>query len=155
MSEAAAKDLEMTKLSQSVSQLSLTLREKNGVVSRLSEELQASLRINTPPGFTNPNTENSDDRIKRRITELTSISAQMNAQEHSEAHNLNPPVTNVQLFEAPNRRTNLNDTVTDIERGEMPELNLEAAEPEVKSSARANIISLAQRIRALQGSGGG
>jgi len=71
------KDLEITKLTQSVSQLTLNLREKNGMVGRLNEELQTSLGMNAMPTALPQDGDHGELRMKRRIAELTSISAQM------------------------------------------------------------------------------
>ena len=168
VSENEAKDLEITKLVQSASQLTLTLREKNGMIGRLSEELQASLRVAQSVPSNKPNADIGEDRIKRRIAELTSISAQMSEQQHDNVQTLNTSLTDVASISAPDHHSNLNDKVTETEResdamsqelkalDEMLDKKLgtpQAATAPAKSVARANIISLAQRIRALQGSG--
>ena len=165
-SEVESKDLEVSKLAQSVSQLSSNLREKNGMVGRLNEELQTSLRINQSSTSPSNGPVQVEDRLKRRIAELTSISAQMSDQQEDNVLSLNMPAIKPAPIDAPNRQAALNDRVLDTEREsnaislELKQLDamldkkLTVKEPEslpTKQSAKANIISLAQRIRALQG----
>ncbi len=166
--ENSSKDLEITKLAQSISQLTLNLREKNGMLGRLNDELQTSLNLNKSTPGLKPGSEAGEDRMKRRIAELTSISAQMNDQHHGNVQTLNTPLTNTANIEAPNRQSILNGKVADTEAESvamsqelraldaMLDKKLGTIEPgiqERKSGTKANIISLAQRIRALQGSG--
>ena len=165
--EAIGKDSEIAKLAQSVSQLTLTLREKNGLVGRLSEELQTSLQVNKQTPLFRPGSDVGEDRVKRRIAELTSISAQMSEQQHGNVQTLNTPLTNIASIIAPNRQSILNGKVAETEREsdamsqELRTLDAildkklgtpQPVTPEKKSGGtKANIISLAQRIRALQG----
>ena len=164
------KDLEITKLTQSVSQLTLKLREKNGMVGRLNEELQTSLGMNAMPAAFPQDADHGELRMKRRIAELTSISAQMSDDQDSNVQNLNAPLMNVAQNEIPNRQTSLSDKVRDAEREaeamtqELKALDTmldrkpppirpaPAAPAPIKPSAKANIISLAHRIKAMQGS---
>ena len=160
------KDLEITKLTQSVSQLTLNLREKNGMVGRLNEELQSSLRINSMPPVIAQDPDKGELRIKRRIAELSSISAQMIDHQDGNVQNLNTPLMNMTQEVALNHQAILSDKVADAEReAEAMTLELEAldsmldrkpppiypAPTPIKPSAKANIISLTQRIKALQG----
>lgn len=166
--ETGSKDIEITKLAQSVAQLTLTLREKNGMVGRLSDELQTSLYLNKSTPHAKPGADAGEDRMKRRIAELTSISAQMSEQQHSNVQTLNTPLNNQPNIEAPTRQSILNGKVEDTEReSDAMSLELKALDamldkklgtpqpivPEKESGAKANIISIAQRIRALQGGG--
>ena len=165
----ATKDIEIAKLSHTVSQLTLNLREKNGMVSRLSEELQTSLRNNAPISTDNTNSDNGEDRIKRRIAELTTISAQLSEQHSHNTQTIGTTGSNIFALDPPSRQSALNDRMADTEReAEAMTLELKSldvmldqrtkvapSEPApVKTGARANIISLAQRIRALQGNEG-
>lgn len=160
------KDLEITKLTQSVSQLTLNLREKNGMVGRLNEELQSSLRINSMPPVIAQDPDKGELRIKRRIAELSSISAQMIDHQDGNVQNLNTPLMNMTQEVALSHQAMLSDKVADAEReAEAMTLELEAldsmldrkpppiypAPTPIKPSAKANIISLTQRIKALQG----
>ncbi len=160
------KDLEITKLTQSVSQLTLNLREKNGMVGRLNEELQSSLRLNSMPPVIVQDPDKGELRIKRRIAELSSISAQMIDHQDGNVQNLNTPLMNMTQEVALNHQAMLSDKVADAEReAEAMTLELEAldsmldrkpppiypAPTPIKPSAKANIISLTQRIKALQG----
>ena len=160
------KDLEITKLTQSVSQLTLNLREKNGMVGRLNEELQSSLRLNSMPPVIAQDPDKGELRIKRRIAELSSISAQMIDHQDGNVQNLNTPLMNMTQEVALNHQAILSDKVADAEReAEAMTLELEAldsmldrkpppiypAPTPIKPSAKANIISLTQRIKALQG----
>ena len=166
--ETGSKDIEITKLAQSVAQLTLTLREKNGMVGRLSDELQTSLYLNKSTPHAKPGADAGEDRMKRRIAELTSISAQMSEQQHSNVQTLNTPLNNQPNIVAPTRQSILNGKVEDTEReSDAMSLELKALDamldkklgtpqpivPEKESGAKANIISIAQRIRALQGGG--
>jgi DNA repair exonuclease SbcCD ATPase subunit len=162
------KDQEITKLTQSVSQLTLNLREKNGMVGRLNEELQTSLRMNSQRPTISQDSDSGEDRIKRRIAELTSISAQIGDRQDGIVQNLNTPLMNITQGGTSNRQTSLNDKVSDAEReAEAMTQELKAldhmldrkpppiypAPTPIKPSGKANIISLAQRIKALQGGG--
>jgi len=165
----ATKDIEIAKLSHTVSQLTLNLREKNGMVSRLSEELQTSLRNNAPISTDNTNSDNGEDRIKRRIAELTTISAQLSEQHSHNTQTIGTTGSNIFALDPPSRQSALNDRMADTER-EAEAMTLELKSLDVmldqrtkvapsepapaKTGARANIISLAQRIRALQGNEG-
>ena len=165
----ATKDIEIAKLSQTVSQLTLNLREKNGMVSRLSEELQTSLRNNAPISTDNTNSDNGEDRIKRRIAELTTISAQLSEQHSHNTQTIGTTGSNIFALDPPSRQSALNDRMADTER-EAEAMTLELKSLDVmldqrtkvapiepapaRTGARANIISLAQRIRALQGNEG-
>jgi len=165
----ATKDIEIAKLSHTVSQLTLNLREKNGMVSRLSEELQTSLRNNAPISTDNTNSDNGEDRIKRRIAELTTISAQLSEQNSHNTQTIGTTGSNIFALDPPSRQSALNDRMADTER-EAEAMTLELKSLDVmldqrtkvapsepapaKTGARANIISLAQRIRALQGNEG-
>ena len=159
--ESESKDLENLKLAQKVAQLSLSLREQNEKVDRLNSELQTSLGNIQSVDALPP----SEARLKRRIAEITSISAQMTEQHDSNVQILKTPLTNLDLSDTPNRPSVLISKLSDTKRVSnpmAPELNeLDAildqkfanAKVEVtsnKSNARANIISLAQRIRALK-----
>ena len=160
------KDLEITKLTQSVSQLTLNLREKNGMVGRLNEELQSSLSLNSMPPVKAQDPDKGELRIKRRIAELSSISAQMIDHQDGNVQNLNTPLMNMTQEVALSHQAMLSDKVADAEReAEAMTLELEAldsmldrkpppiypAPTPIKPSAKANIISLTQRIKALQG----
>ena len=151
------KDLEITKLTQSVSQLTLNLREKNGIAGRLNEELQNSLRVNAISQAIPRDSGHAEDRMKRRIAELTSISVEMTDHQDGNAQN---EILNQQVISS--------DKVTEFERqAEAMPQEIKALDPildrkpppiypaptSIKPSAKANIISLAQRIKALQGGG--
>jgi chromosome segregation ATPase len=168
--DTSAKDQEIAKLAQNVSQLTLNLREKNGMVGRLNEELQTTLQMNKLGPQQAKGAEPGDDKLKRRIAELTSISAEMSNHDHSNVQTLQTPLTNPPAVDVPSRQSILNGKVLDTEReSEAMTLELKALDemldkklgapnaqaPEKKSGSKANIISLAQRIRALQGGGSG
>ncbi|MDE2444640.1 MAG: hypothetical protein KGO94_00575 [Alphaproteobacteria bacterium] len=165
--EAATKDQEIAKLAQSVSQLSLHLREKNGTIGRLNEELHTSLHLSNPSLKNGAAPEAGEDKLKRRIAELTSISAEMSNSGHANTQSLPSGLTTPQTVDVPSRQAALNGKVSATEReseamalelkalDEMLDKKLGAPKTETaeKKSSRANIISLAQRIRALQGGG--
>lgn len=164
------KNLEITKLNQSVSQLKLGLREKNSMVARLAEESKTNLRTRTaaigqPLKTEIHETEVGDGRIKKRISELTSISMEMDETQRSNIQNSDEPVADIAPVEITQFKPDLKTKFVDAEREsdslsqELKSID-EALERKrnspyppptpVKSSAKANIISLAQRIRALQ-----
>ncbi len=162
------KDIEITKLTQTVSQLTLNLREKNGIVGRLNEELQTSSRTNSLAPVISQDADKGELRIKRRIAELASISAQMSDHQDGNLQKLNTPLVSIAKDEFPNRQLSLGDKVTDAEReAEAMALELKAldnmfvrkpptiypAPTPIQPTAKANIISLAQRIKAFQGGG--
>jgi predicted nucleic acid-binding Zn-ribbon protein len=163
-----SKDMEITKLAQSVSQLTLSLREKNGMLDRSNEELQTSSRMNAVSPALGQDPDKGEVRIKRRIAELTSIAAQMSDHQDGNVQSLNTPLINISQNLASNRQASLIDKITDAEREteaitqEIKALDtmldrkpppIRPAPTPIKPSPKANIISLAQRIKALQGGG--
>jgi predicted nucleic acid-binding Zn-ribbon protein len=163
-----SKDMEITKLAQSVSQLTLSLREKNGMLDRSNEELQTSSRMNAVSPALGQDPDKGEVRIKRRIAELTSIAAQMSDHQDGNVQSLNTPLMNISQNLVSNRQASLIDKIADAEREteaitqEIKALDtmldrkpppIRPAPTPIKPSPKVNIISLAQRIKALQGGG--
>lgn len=164
--ESANKEAQISKQAALIAQISNSLREKNSMVSNLGHELQTALRFTetTTPAVTG--SPNSENRLMQRVAELTSISSQMSSQNDSISYvpKLQINETNVQpAMESLSRHASLDQQLADTEREsaamaeQLKALNAMMApatkvepEPAKKSGAMANVISLAQRIRALQ-----
>lgn len=164
--ESANKEAQISKQAALIAQISNSLREKNSMVSNLGHELQTALRFTetTTPAVTG--SPNSENRLMQRVAELTSISSQMSSQNDSISYvpKLQINETNVQpAMESLSRHASLDQQLADTEREsaamaeQLKALNTMMApatkvepEPAKKSGAMANVISLAQRIRALQ-----
>jgi hypothetical protein len=164
MADVAAKDGQLSQHGQLISQLSSNLREKNSLVSNLGSELQSALRVgNAGHSGKEIPTEN---RLMQRVAELTSISSQMSFQ-RDQGQNLvsmNETAASLPPMETRSRQASLYQQMAETERessamtDQLKALDDMLRKPnEVenlgpkKSGAMANVISLAQRIRALQG----
>ena len=167
--EAAQKDGELTRQASLIAQLSANLRDKGQLVSTLGNELQTALRLGD--GKPNPKADASENRLLQRVAELTSISTQMSNQRDGNPmvptqFNANKAVA--EGIETPSRQANLDQQLAETEREaaamaeelrSLDKLMSAKSEPEIetapvaepkRSGAMANVISLAQRIRALQ-----
>jgi myosin heavy subunit len=159
------KNLEITKLSQAVSEFKLELREKKKEAASLAEEAKANLRARTAAIAQPRETEIIDGNMQKRISELNSISLEMNETQRNDMHSSNEPVAKFMPFESSSLKSDLEYKIDDGE-SEANALNQELkaiddalerkrstlypAPTPIKSPAKANIISLTQRIRALQ-----
>jgi chromosome segregation ATPase len=164
-SENNQKNSEIGKLSKSVSQLTTNLREKNSIATQLDEESNSKLRKRIAAIAEPREIDVSDDRLKKRISELSLISAEMDEAQRGDAQTSKATLTYNVPVETSEFETALDYKFDDAER-EADSLNRELkaidealerkrstpypAPTPVKSSAKANIISLTQRIRALQ-----
>jgi chromosome segregation ATPase len=151
-----------------VQQLSSDLNQKGQLVSNLGSELQVALRVadNKPKSL--ERAENNENRLMQRVAELTSISSQMITQRDSNSllpfpsANLSNASAVSASIETPSRQADLEAQLDDTEKEaaamsqQLKDLDSimnsgsESAEAPKKSGAMANVISLAQRIRALQ-----
>ncbi len=164
--ESTNKESQISKQATLIAQISNSLREKNSMVSNLGHELQTALRVaetTTPAVAGSPASEN---RLMQRVAELTSISSQMSSQHESNdfVPKLQINEFNVQpAMESRSRHASLDQQLADTEREsaamaeQLKALDAMMApaikpepEPAKRSGAMANVISLAQRIRALQ-----
>ena len=161
MSEAGRKETELSKLQDSFRQLSINLRDKNALVGNLNEELRTALNLKQPTSFVvAPATEN---RLMQRVAELTSISADITRQ--TELHHTPPTEPTVAVQAETNLQNQFDETEksADAIQRELKELDTMLASgtgadkvvpgpapAPNKSGAMANVISLAQRIKALQ-----
>lgn len=162
--DSTRRESEFNKLQDSFRQLSTNLRDKNALVGNLNEELRTALNLKqAAPVSIAPTTEN---RLMQRVAELTSISADMTRQ---------TDMNNVSVVEAPTdvapitTKPNLQSQFDEAElsakaiQRELEELDVMLANSATsdkvvpgpapapkKSGAMANVISLAQRIKALQ-----
>jgi chromosome segregation ATPase len=166
--ESTHKDTQIGKQAAVIGQISISLREKSSLVGNLGQELQSALRVNTDAMA--PKSEGSEDRIHQRIAELTSISSQMSSQRDENPFLADPTS---QLGDHSNhqspmasiaRHESLHQQLADTEREAVamaeqlkaldaiinPQKQIAEPQNQKKSGAMANVISLAQRIRALQ-----
>jgi chromosome segregation ATPase len=167
VAEAATKEEQLTKQASVIAQISANLRERNIQVTNLGNELQTALRA-TPQISSDP--EQPENRVRQRVAELAAISSEI-----SHERQANPfsslPTTRLDEFDQPAlsvetgaRQASLNQQLADTERESaaiaeqlkmldqmlQPQPEILPVETQKKSSAMANVISLAQRIRALQ-----
>jgi archaellum component FlaC len=163
------KNSEIAKLSQSVAQLKQSLSEAKSLAASMAEEAKAKLRTQTAAVVHPLHTEIEDTnmgegRMKKRISQLTSISREMDDTQMRGLQNFNASMVEAPLFESEESKTNLElddaareaQTLTAefeaIEKAQSQNRSSLYPPPKpVKPSARANIISLAQRIKSLQG----
>ena len=141
----------------------------SGVVSTLGTELQTALRLGD--GKPNSKAKATENRLLQRVAELTSISTQMSNQRDG-----SPTVPDqfdtsqavAEGVETPSKQANLDQQLAETEREaaamaeelrtldtmmsakSAPEIQAAPDAQPKKSGAMANVISLAQRIRALQ-----
>lgn len=170
--EAAQKDSELTRQAALIAQLSTNLRDKGQLVSTLGSELQTALNLNVgKPKSANKKVDATENRLLKRVAELTSISSQMSNQRDGNPMNALQQDSNSATsngVETPSRQANLDQQLAETEREAAamteeiraldtmmtakvaPEIQEAPAPQPKKSGAMANVISLAQRIRALQ-----
>ena len=170
--ETKRQDEDLLRLQDSFRKLGETLREKNALVGNLNDELRASLTGDWRPVPHVPALPEEqppmdiDARLRQRVAQLTSISQDI-TREH-EVDQLQPPefAAGSTAVPTPFNAETLNRKVAETERlsSEMEQelknldqllassINENAAEPATpkKQGAMANVITLAQRIRALQ-----
>lgn len=162
------KNLEITKLNQAVSEFKLELREKKKEAAGLAEEAKSNLRVRTAAIAQSRETEITDGNMQKRISELNSISMEMNKTQLNNFQSSDQPVADIMPAAYSEVRPDSESEFIDAER-EAQALTQELksideardrkrsssypAPTPVKPSAKANIISLTQRIKALQGDG--
>ena len=168
MAEAARRETELSKLQDSFRQLSINLRDKNALVGNLNEELRTALNLKKPVPVPAPLVVASppENRLMQRVAELTSISADITRQtelSHTAPSEpelaVEPPTVQANLqsqfdeaevnAKALQRELEELDTMLKAGAGSDKVLPGPAPAPK-KSGAMANVISLAQRIKALQ-----
>jgi chromosome segregation ATPase len=162
--EATNRDGQLAKQAAVIAQFSTNLREKSALVANLSNELQSALKV-VPQ--TDTGADPTENRLMQRVAELTSISSQIATERENNpftsgpAAQFNMAPTN---GEANSRLASLNQQLADTERESVAmaaqlkalDVMMKTDAPHVaqeqpkKSGAMANVISLAQRIRALQ-----
>ena len=164
--EVAAKEAQINKLAAANNKVMATLREKNALISRLSLELRTT--SGSLPAMPHPELADvvGENHILQRVAELTSISTKM-VEERSEPVAIipiTPPVDSALSIEPPNHQAELDQKLAETERQSqamadelkaLDEMLAASLEPATKNQpkkpgAMANVISLAQRIRALQ-----
>ncbi len=164
--EHSKKGLEINKLTKTISELQVDLREQSDLAARLKEEIKSSLRARATPIAAPTANGIGDRRIKKRISELTTIAAEMNESQIVKTENTNEPKVDLAPILSSSLDTDLGQDFDDIERRanalnrelkaidnardakrDIPQLSLQPN----KSTTKANIISLTQRIKAMQG----
>ncbi|MDE2383741.1 MAG: hypothetical protein KGO53_03910 [Alphaproteobacteria bacterium] len=169
--EARRHEQEMENLQGAFRKLGATLREKNAMVGNLNEELKAA--IASPSAAAETGQRGVESRLRERVAQLTSISADM-SREADKAHALPAAEAEPAIAPLPEallaKQDALNQKVAETERlSEEMERELktldellaagsapaaapnDAAPPAARrQGAMANVVSLAQRIRALQ-----
>jgi DNA repair exonuclease SbcCD ATPase subunit len=164
------KNLEIVRLSQSVAQLTQNLRDANITVVQPVVDSTARLRARTA-AIAQPikpeirEAEIGEGRVQKRISQLASISMEMDETQHRDLQISTEPTLDTAPNENDQIKTELEYKFDDAEREvDTLEAELKAidealdrkrispypAPTPIKSSAKANIISLAQRIRSLQ-----
>jgi hypothetical protein len=172
----AAKDLELVKQANIVVQLSAAVHERNAATGGMGEEPQSDLRVAASEPASRQIADSGEDRLRQRIAKLTSLSSEMISQRENppfaDVNNiaLSPiplplstgqdlPITPSPLEEktlaAERESAAMSDELEALDQLLATNINppLTAAEATTeprKSGAMANVISLAQRIRALQ-----
>ena len=160
------RDGEMTSLQDNFRKLGATLREKNTLVGNLNDELRQALAIEQSLTFAQPHADpkvHAESRLRQRVAELTSISADMAQHQFAmNAPTVEPEEEATPLFSI--RNAQLSNKVEEASRlSDQMEDELKALDsmlvkssigttvaPIKKRGAMSNVISLAQRIRALQ-----
>ncbi len=160
--EVVQKDTEIARQASLIAQLSSNLRDKGQLVSTLGNELQTALRSDDE-NKTTEKTDTSENRLLQRVAELTSISTQMSNQRDgntivpesleaaSQLENIDPQLVETTVSEPVEEMNVLNPGG---DEKSPPEIKAAPESPPKKSGAMANVISLAQRIRALQKNSG-
>ena len=165
--DALHRDGEMTAPQDNFRKLGVTLREKNTLLRNLNDELREALALETAANHVlkDPATH-VENRLRQRVAELTSISADM-AQNQFD---MNAPMANPELqpdmmLQLSSRQAQLSNTVEKATRlSDQMEQELRVLDeilangsetlipaPIKKRNAISNVISLAQRIRSFQG----
>ena len=166
--DATRRDGEMTTLQDGFRKLGANLREKNSLVGNLNDELRQALAFETSVAAATLPADpiaHVENRLRQRVAELTSISADM--AEHQ--NDLNLSFTHLETTEEPaplfsTRQAQLTNKVEEAARlsdqmeHELKNLDTMLAnsavntnpEPTKKRGAMSNVVSLAQRIRSLQ-----
>ena len=165
---ATRRDGEMTTLQDSFRKLGANLREKNSLVGNLNDELRQALALETSAAAAAPPADpmaQVENRLRQRVAELTSISADMAQHQNDLIAPLAEPASADEL--APlfsTRQAQLSNKVEQASRlSNQMEDELKALDsmltnstsntdvvPNKKRGAMSNVVALAQRIRAMQ-----
>jgi DNA repair exonuclease SbcCD ATPase subunit len=170
--EATRHDAEMLRLQESFRKLGTSLREKNTLVGNLSEELRVALAAERPAGMETPAPVDQisvdvEGKLRQHVAKLTSISADMSRE--ADILPFAPLASQGDTSSTPHQRHEaLHQKVAETERlseemarelkaldvllasSTIEEPVVEAPAPVKRQGAMANVVSLAQRIRALQ-----
>ena len=160
--EAERHDSQMAQMQDAFRKLGASLREKNAVVGNLNDELKSV--INRGAGVPVAKLD-AGDHLRQRVAELTSISVDMERDHKRDAANESKAPAPVEPFQDATSRLQKKLEATTLQSEQM-EADLKALDEllatrtsetaisqstgEKRSVGKANVISIAQRIRALQ-----
>jgi peptidoglycan hydrolase CwlO-like protein len=173
-SDIGKQSAEIAKLNDGMQKLGSTLRNKDALVGQLNEELRGLLALPATAAegeaLPAPHAGGTEGRLRRRVAELTSISAEMSRADAAStvaAASAAPDTPPDPSLAALEREQAIQKKLAEAER-ETEEMQKELraldemlakvsspheqpveAQPK-KQGAMANVVSLAQRIRALQ-----
>ncbi len=168
--DTSQKETEIGRQAEVIAKLAANIREKNNLVTDLGSELQTALRLSDMSPQVKATSANNENRLMQRVAELTSISSQMISQRDGNTTVALSPSSMSEVsamsksVETPSRQASLDQKMADTERESVamaeqlraldvlmnpPPAPVVVEQPK-KSGAMANVISLAQRIRALQ-----
>ena len=160
--EAERHDSQMAQMQDAFRKVGVSLREKNAVVGNLNDELKSV--INRGAGAPVAKVD-AGDHLRQRVAELTSISVDMERDHKRDAASESKAPAPVEPFQDATSRLQEKLEATTLQSEQM-EADLRALDEllatrtsetaisqsagEKKSGGKANVISIAQRIRALQ-----
>jgi chromosome segregation ATPase len=147
--DGSRRDTEIARLQDDFRRLNMSLRDKNSLISSLNDELRHAL-IPTSNGIVAAPKEDADSRLRMRVAELTSLAADMSDGRNSSINR----TANLQfsMDETDHHSQEMDQELLAMEKllDRNDEAVIQPEEPVKKSGPVANVISLAQRIRALQ-----
>jgi chromosome segregation ATPase len=156
-SDARRHETEMTRLQQAFRQMSVTMRDKQQAWHTISGDLRTVSALPTPP-----TPESTESVLRKRVAEISAISSDMK-REHTQQQVFVDPLLKDNIV--PQHTAALSSKLDEAQRlsddmeRELKSLDVllglgsdPAPQPERRKRARvgSNVISLAQRIRALQ-----
>ena len=159
--EAGSRDKDLQAAVARIAELSINLRDKNAALSRLTDELHST---GSQPSPSQANPDDPQERLRRRIAQISDISNEM-SQPSESPQSFTRNTLSQTAPSPPPRHANLDRTLLAAENessamtSELEALDKLLAKvpekpvvvgPAKRQGAMANVISLAQRIRALQ-----
>ena len=157
-----AKDVEINKLTKDMILLSSTLREKTAKLVTVGAELESTVRL---AAKLKPEDDTTEDRIRRRIAEMTVMANQMSTPQDVGSAQTQLASPALQIYEdsleeklayAERQTQELDEELKRLDAvwsDKLTDIGFEDSaqfEEPAKKRGGLNVISLAQRIRALQ-----